>query len=98
MWKLDGAQLETWDDIDELTWVWNAEFNNVTGQVTIGGPASGQNRSLYGLEVCISNSSASACATKGIRVEYPVSGFVAGLYTAKGTNFSQHELRNIREG
>lgn len=48
-----------------------------------------RNRSLYGIEVCISNSSASACATKGIRVEYPVSGFVAGLYTAKGTNFSQ---------
>jgi hypothetical protein len=87
--QLDGAQLQTWDDIDEGTWDWNAEFNNVTGQVTIGGAASGQDRSLYGIEVCISNASARGCATKGIRVEHPVSDLERKIYNAKANSFSQ---------
>jgi hypothetical protein len=76
-------------DVDESTWAWNPAGDNVTGQVTIGGPSSGMDRILYGINVCISNASASVCATKGIRVEYPVSGFTAGLYISKGNNFGQ---------
>lgn len=85
---LDAAVLESWA-VDTSTWTWNAENNNVTGQVTIGGEISGQGRSLYGIEVCINNSAALACATKGVRVEYPVAGFSAGAYDAKGTSFGQ---------
>lgn len=88
--QLDGEQLETWDNIDEGTWTWNAQFNNVAGQVTIGGTSSGQIRSLYGIEVCIENDSARSCATKGIRVEHPVDGFTAvPVYITRGTSFSQ---------
>jgi len=85
--QLDGAVLESWP-VETSGWVWNAEGNNVTGQVTIGGPTSGQDRSLYGIQVCISNGT-QGCATKGIRVEHPVSGFTAGLYTTKGKSFTQ---------
>jgi hypothetical protein len=88
--QLDGARLETWDDIDESTWTWDASFKNVTGQVTIGGAGSGQDRSLYGIEVCISNGSAQGCATKGIRVEHPVSEYVGGSYLSKASSFSQN--------
>ncbi len=87
--QIDGASQESWD-VDEGTWTWDPVEDTVTGQVTIGGPDSGQDRSFYGIRVCIDNDSASACATKGIRVEYPVSGFTAGLYATKGTSFGQN--------
>ncbi len=86
--QLDATVLDSWT-VDTSGWVWNAENNNVTGQVSIGGETNGQGRSLYGIKVCIDNSSGSACATKGVRVEYPVSGFSAGAYDAKGTSFGQ---------
>jgi hypothetical protein len=88
--QLDAAKLETWDDIDESTWVWDAPtYKNVTGQVTIGGATSGQNRSLYGIEVCISNASARGCATKPVRVEHPVSDLQNNIYEARAISFSQ---------
>lgn len=87
--QLDGAVLETWDDIDESSWLWNEQFNHVTGQVTIGGATSGQIRSLYGIEVCISNAAKSRCATKAIRVEHPVSDLEYNAYESKAISFSQ---------
>ncbi len=85
--QLDGAVGGTWP-VDTSSWSWNTEETQVTGQVTIGGASSGQNRSLYGIHVCISNG-AEGCGTKTVRMEHPVSGFTAGLYTTKGKSFAQ---------
>jgi len=88
--QLDAAPLETWP-VDTSGWTWGETGGvvDVTGQVTIGGEVSGQGRSLYGIKVCIDNASASSCATKDVRVEHPVSGFTAAVYTATGRSFSQ---------
>jgi hypothetical protein len=93
LWRvIDGVMQEEWPVDTSSGWTWTGTApDRVEGQVTIGGVGSGQNRSRYGLYVCIENAAARKCQLGGmVRVEYPVSEFTAAYYSVtKGTSFSQ---------
>lgn len=69
--QLLDASVQGEETIDTSGWTWTGT-DSVAGQVSVGG--SGW--SLYGIKVCIGNGAGSACATKLVRVEHPVSEFV----------------------
>lgn len=73
-------------------WTWTSGPDHVSGTVTIGGLDSGQDRSRYGIKVCIDNSAVvDHCVTGGwVRVERPVADFKGGTYLYTDvTGFSQ---------
>jgi hypothetical protein len=87
---LDSEVLESWAVDTSSGWTWTATApDRVEGQVTIGGPDSGQNRSRYSVSVCIRNAVGRKCGNGYFRVEFPVAEFTAAVYDARGTSFSQ---------
>lgn len=78
--------------VDTSAWLWTGtDPDRVEGQVTIGGLASGQDRSQYCVKVCINNALGTNCERGGyLRAEVPVAEYSAAVFSAtRGAGFSQ---------
>lgn len=93
LWKvIDADMQEEWSVDTSSGWEWTGtDPDRVEGQVTIGGLGSGQDRSRYGIRVCIENEVERKCKLGGfLRVEIPVTNFFSASYeTTRITFFSQ---------
>jgi|GEM_PF-2796250 len=97
--QTDRDEEESWLDLDTSSWVWGKTdkgVDEVTGPVSIGG--TGMIRSLYTIQVCISNGTETGCAKKLVRVEHPVSEFAGGDFTVRGQGLSQNPGCNVLPG